>query len=62
MFYQNDSIKFELAPLKLEQGNHFSTIVELQGVVRPSSCWAHSGTGGAVGRKKQRKIEEEKRH
>lgn len=54
MYYQNDSIKFELAPLWLEQGNHLSTTAAVQGVVRPSSCWAHSGTGGATGAEEQR--------
>lgn len=47
-FYQNDSIKLELAPLRLEQGNHFSTTAEVQGALRPSSCWAHSGTGRSI--------------
>lgn len=45
--YQNDSIKSEVAPLTLEKGNHFSIRAGLQGLVRLSSCWAHSGTQGA---------------
>lgn len=48
-FYQNDSIRFELAPLRAERRNHRSSTAGLQGAVRPSSCWAHSGTGGAAG-------------
>lgn len=48
-FYQNDSIRFGLAPLRAERRNHRSSTAGLQGAVRPSSCWAHSGTGGAAG-------------
>lgn len=45
--YQKDSIKSEVAPLTLEKGNHFSIRAGLQGLVRLSSCWTHSGTQGA---------------
>lgn len=47
MFYRNDSISSELAPLRFERGNHCSTAA-LPGDSRQSSRWAHSGTGGAT--------------
>lgn len=44
-----------MAPLTLEKGNHFSIRAGVQGLVRLSSCWAHSGTQGA----KRTKTEED---
>ena len=58
MFYQNDSIKLELVPLRLEQGNQLSDTAGVQGEVRLSSCWTHSGLGGAAGSRTERRGKE----
>lgn len=42
-------MRSELAPLRAERRNHRSSTAGLQGPVRSSSCWAHSGTRGEAG-------------